>query len=141
MPFNLSTEARDAACTAIVELIDVDTPGEVHIYDSTGDGQPASPQVAVSTQVKLAGLVFSATAFGAASTGVCTANDFTPDTSVVGGTATWARVYNGGTVDPEDAVFDMDIGQDSGTLDFDNITFVTDGTADITSMTITVPEA
>ena len=50
----------------------LDTPlasGFLDIYDSTGTGQPATPDVAVTTQVKLAHLPLSATAFGAASAG------------------------------------------------------------------------
>ena len=43
----------------------LDTPlasGFLDIYDSTGTGQPATPDVAVTTQVKLAHLPLSATA-------------------------------------------------------------------------------
>ena len=137
MTFILSTAARNAACDGIVDLIDGGT-GAGTLVIRTGS-QPANPQTA-ATGTTLATLTFSATAFGAASAGVATASAITSDTNVdATGTAGWARVYDGDGVDPGDALFDMDIGQGSGTLDFDNTSFIAGGTAAISSMTITVP--
>lgn len=53
--------------------------GYLRIYDSTGAGQPATADDAVTTQVLLAELRWNATAFGAAMDGVITANPLTPD--------------------------------------------------------------
>jgi len=138
MPFVLATTARNAACDAIVDLIDAGVgAGILRIYDGS---QPANPQTAVSGQTLLATLTFSDPAFGAAATGVATASAITSDTNVdATSTASWARVLDSDGVDPTDAVFDMDIGQGSGTLSFDNTSFVAGGTAAISSMTVTVP--
>ena len=139
MVARISTVARNAGADGIVDLIDVGGTGETRIYTGT---QPANPQTALSGNTLLATLPFSATAFGAASAGVATANAITSDTSVdATGTATFARSLDGGGVDPTDVVIDMDIGQGSGTLDFDNVSFVIGGTAAISSMTVTVPES
>jgi len=139
MPLRLATTVRDGACNAIVDQIDADA-GAGTLVIRTG-GQPANPQTA-ATGTTLATLTFSATAFGASSSGVATASAITSDTSVdATGTAGWARIYEGDGADPGDAVMDMDIGQGSGTLDFDNTSFVIGGTAAISSMTVTVPES
>jgi len=137
MTFILATTARNAACDAIVDLIDAGA-GAGTLKIRTGS-QPANPQTA-ATGTLLATLTFSDPAFGAASTGVATASAITSDTNVDNsGTAGWARVYDSDGADPGDAVFDMDIGQGSGTLNFDNTVFVAGGTAAISSMSVTVP--
>ncbi len=139
MPFRLATTARNAACDGIVDLVDAGA-GAGLLKIRTG-AQPATPQTA-ATGTLLATLTFSDPAFGAASAGVATANAITSDTNVdATGTAGWARVYDSDDVDPTDSVFDMDIGQGSGTLNFDNTSFVAGGTAAISSMTVTVPES
>src|ERR1700690_906797 len=94
----------------------LDTPcnsGFIDIYDSTGTGQPATPDVAVTTQVKLAQLPRSATAFPAASAGSKTANAITNGTGLAVGPATWAQVYK---ADGVAAVIDGSLG--TGTTDF-----------------------
>ena len=135
MPLRLSTSARNAACNAIVDLIDGGA-GAGYIEIRTGT-QPATPQTAASGTL-LATLTFSDPAFGAASVGVATASAITSDTSVdADGTAAWARIYDSNN----NAIMDMDVGQGSGTLSFDDTSFLTGGTAAITLMTYTVPEA
>lgn len=139
MPLRLATTARDGACNAIVDLIDAGT-GAGTLVIRTGS-QPANPQTA-ATGTTLATLTFSDPAFGNSSSGVATANAITSDTNVdATGTAGWARIYDSDGADPADSVMDMDIGQGSGTLDFDNTSFVAGGTAAISSMTVTVPES
>lgn len=134
MAVELSTAARDAACDAIVDLIDSGGVGTIQIR--TG-AQPGSPNDAASGTL-LATLPFGATAFGSSSSGTATANAITSDTSVdATGTAGYARILNGSAA----TVADMDIGQGSGALDFDDTAFVAGGTAAISSMTITVPES
>ena len=138
MPLRLATTARNAACDGIVDLIDAGA-GAGTIVIRTG-AQPTNPQTA-ATGTTLATLTFTDPAFGAAATGVATASAITSDTSVdATGTAGWARIYDSDGADPGDSVMDMDIGQGSGTLDFDNTSFVIGGTAAISSMTVTVPE-
>ena len=134
MALELSTGARNAAADGIVDLIDSGGTGTIQIR--TG-AQPASPNDAASGTL-LATLTFSATAFGAAASGTATASAITSDTSVdATGTAGYARVLNGSAA----TVMDMDIGQGSGTLDFDDTSFISGGTAAISSFTLTVPES
>lgn len=136
MPFRIATIARNASANGAVDLIDAGTgnaQGEIRIYDGT---QPANPQTAPGGTL-LATLPMSNPAFGNAASGVATASAITSDTNVdATGTAAWARV-----VDRDgNAVMDLDIGQGSGTLNFDNTSFVAGGTAAITSFTYTQPE-
>lgn len=138
MPLRLATITRNAGCDGIVDIIDQDAAAGVLLI-RTG-AQPADPQTA-ATGTLLATLTFSDPAFGAAAAGVATASAITSDTSVdATGTAGWARILSSDAADPADAIMDMDIGQGSGTLDFDNTSFVIGGTAAISSMTVTVPE-
>ena len=132
--FTLSTAARNAACDALVDLIDAGTgAGALKIY--TGS-QPAGPDTSVSGQTLLATLPLSATAFGAASNGVATAASITSDADVdASGTAAWYRIEDGdGT-----AIVDGEIGTSGADLNFDSVNFVAGGTAAISSLTITVP--
>jgi uncharacterized protein (UPF0261 family) len=73
--------------------------------------QPATPDVAVTSQTLLATLDLSATAFSATSAGTKTANAITSGTAVATGTATWARAYKS---DGTTAVIDGSCGT-SGT--------------------------
>ena len=139
MPLRLATTARNAAADGIVDLVDAGA-GAGTIVIRTG-AQPSNPQTAATGTV-LATLTFSDPAFGNAATGTATASAITSDTNVdATGTAGWARVYDSDGADPGDAVMDMDIGQGSGTLSFDNTSFIAGGTAAISSMTLTCPES
>lgn len=75
----LSTAARNAACNATVDLIDVGTtnPTGQLVYRTAGD-------------VEVATLTFSNPAYGDAVAGVATANAITSDTSATGGVITKA---------------------------------------------------
>ncbi len=141
MTFRLADTARNAACNAIVDLIDDGASfGVIRIYQGT---QPANPQTSAAGSTLLVEIAFKDPAFGSAASGQA-AMDASPAPSAVvttGGTAQWARVLDSDKSDPNDAVFDMDVGQGSGTLSFDNTTFVASGTVTITSMTVTVPMA
>jgi len=118
----------------VVDAIDAGA-GAGYIEIRTGT-QPASPQVAATGNL-LATLTFNDPAFGSASVGVATGNSITSDTDVDDtGTAGWARVYDSNNT----AIMDMDIGQGSGTLSFDNVSFIAGGTAAISSFTVTMPE-
>lgn len=138
MPLRLAATARNAGANGVVDLIDVSPPGTIVIR--TG-AQPANPQTA-ATGTTLGTLTFSNPAFGNAAAGVATASSITSDTTAdATDTAGWARVYDGGAADPGDSVFDMDIGQGSGTLNFDDTSIIAGGTIAISSMTFTIPES
>lgn len=135
MPTNpkISTAARNAACDAVVDLVD---GGPAAGYIEIRDGAiPANPAAADSGNL-LATLTFSDPAFGAAATGVASANSITGDPSVVGGTGTYFRVKDStGTV-----IFQGTSGETDEDLIWNESTFVSTGTADITSFTVTMPE-
>jgi hypothetical protein len=82
----MANVAANAAADAVCALLN---NGYLRLYDGT---QPATGDTAVSGQVLLAELRFNATAFGAASGGVATANAIASDSAAdASGTATWAR--------------------------------------------------
>lgn len=117
----------------------LDTPcngGFMDIYDSTGTGQPATPDAAVTTQVKLASLPLSATAFGAAASGIKTANAITNGTGLAAGTATWFRVYKS---DHATAVIDGSAGTASTDLVLNDAAITVGGTVQVTSYTVSMP--
>lgn len=127
--WNLALNAAlDAPCAS----------GFIDIYDSTGTGQPATPDVAVTTQVKLAHLPLSATAFGAASAGVKTANAITNGTGLAVGTATWFRVYK---TDGTTAVIDGSAGTSATDLILNDAAITVGGTVAVTSYTVAMPVA
>lgn len=132
MAFRLSTSARNAACDAIVDLLDVG--GTASIRVRTGS-QPTN--VGDSDSGTLLGtLTCSATAFGSSSSGTATANSITSDSSADNsGTAGHFRMYSGGGT----CIADGTCGQGTGDLSFDNSTIVSGGVIAITSFTVTVP--
>jgi len=84
-----STAARDAATLAVTNLIS--TSGK--LVFRTSPSTVAAPGTAVAT------LTFSATAFGAPSSGTATANAITSDTNAAGGTVAFATLQtSGGTI-------------------------------------------
>jgi hypothetical protein len=124
-----------AACDAIVDLIDVGGTG--HLYIRSG-APPATPATADSGTL-LATLTFSATAFGSAnSSGVATASSITSDTNIAASAdAGHFRVKSGGGT----VIFQGTAGNsgDSADMTFDNKSLVAGGTCACTSMTVTVP--
>lgn len=128
----LATATNNAACDAVVDLIDSGGAGTIEIRSGT---QPATANDA-ATGTLLATLTFSATAFGAASAGVATAAAITQDASAdATGTATWARIKNGSAA----TVFDCDVGTTGATINLNTVSITTGGTVSITSFTITHP--
>ncbi len=127
-----STAERNAKLDAV--KADFNT-GYLRIYDSTGAGQPAGPDTAVSTQVLLAELRFNATAFPAASGGVLTANAITSDASAnATGTATWFRCLKS---DGTTALMDGSVGTATSNLILATVSIVAAAVVDVTAFTIT----
>src|SRR4051812_35077206 len=75
-----STAARNLIADDVTALLDVGGAGTLEFQ--------------TSGSVKVAACTFSATAFGNASTGVCTAAAITSDTNAVGGSVTKAVLKN-----------------------------------------------
>lgn len=120
----LSTAARDAGIAAIAALLN---NGDIQFYSSV-------PTLLVTCD-------FGATAFGAPSTGVVTANAISPGTAVASGDAVEARLRNSGG----DVIITATAGIDSGSPDFsfgdtagDNA-IVEDGTVTVNALTMTLP--
>lgn len=133
MAFRLGTAARNAACDAIVDLIDAGSPpGLLKIYSGA---QPAAVSDNPSGTL-LGTLTFSATAFGSSSAGTATASAITSDSSAdASNTAAHFAVYNAALT----PIADGDAAQGSGTMNFDNATIVLGGVIACTSFTVTVP--
>lgn len=110
--------------------------GHVTIYDSTGTGQPATPDVAVTTQVALVTLPLQATAAAAASGGSATMNTPTATAATASGNATWFRVYTSGGA----AVWDGSVGTSGADMNFSStIAFVNGIVYGITAWTVGEP--
>jgi hypothetical protein len=110
--------------------------GYLRIYDGT---QPADADTAITTQVLLAELRWNATAFGAASNGVATANAITSDSDAdATGTATWFRALrsNGTSV-----VFDGSVGTSGANLNFNSVAIQIHAAVAVTAFTYTQQKA
>jgi hypothetical protein len=128
----LTNAAASAAADAVRVLIDVGGAGYLRIYSGT---QPATADTALSGNTLLAELRFGATAFGAASNGVCTANAITQDSSAdATGTASFFRIFagNGTTV-----ILDGTVGTSGADINFNTVAFVLGAIIAITALTYT----
>ncbi len=133
MALRLATSARNAACDAIVDLLDAGA-GAGTIAIRTG-AQPTNVGDADGGTL-LGTCTFSDPAFGAAATGVATASAITSDSVADNsGTAGHFRAKDSNAA----IVFDGTCGQGSGDLSFDNSAIVAGGIIAITAFTITVP--
>ncbi len=123
MGLTLTTGARDAACNAIVDLIDVSSPGTLKIYTA-----------AFSTL--LATLTFSATAFGSSSTGTATANAITADSSAdATGTAAVFKIFDGAAAE----VLRGTVGTSGADINYNTVTWTTGDNIAVSSLTMTMP--
>jgi hypothetical protein len=106
--------------------------GFLDIYDGT---QPTTADTAIGAQVKLAHIGFNATAFGAGSAGVATANAFTPDSSAdATGTATWFRAYKANGTTP---VMDGSVGTSGANLNLNSVAISAGAAVTVSSFTLT----
>lgn len=132
MTYRLSTNARNKACDAIVDAVDVSGAGTLQVR--TG-AQPANVGDAAAGTL-LGTLTFNATAFGSASTGVATAASISSDTNAdASGTAGHFRLLDGAAAIHSDGT----CGLGSGDMNFDNNVIVVGGTIACSAMTVTQP--
>lgn len=118
-----------------------DTTGRINIY--TGS-QPADADDA-ATGTLLCTITLPADSAGSGASGVLTFNAVSDATVTASGTAGWARFYRTGDTAPgsaansSDVRLDVDIGEGSGTMSFDETDLVSGGTVSTSSITITMP--
>lgn len=115
---NLSDTAANAEANAFAPLCN---SGTINIYSGT---QPLNANTALSGNTLLATLTFSATAFGAPSGGVLTANPITSGTAVATGTATFARFVES---DGSTVICDVAVGTSGAGINISTTSIVTGG--------------
>lgn len=129
----MALQYRATTRNAMLDLVDSDigTSGFLRIYDGT---KPATADTALSGNTLLAECDLSATAFGAASGGVLTANSITAEASAPAtGTATFFRlVTSGGT-----CIVQGTVSTSGADLNLSTVSITTGDTVSITSFTIT----
>lgn len=118
----LTTAARNAACNAIVDLIDAGSGAGTLVFETSGD-------------VEVATLTFSDPAFGNAATGVATASAIASDTSATGGTIAQVSAYDSDAT----KVFELDAGTSSTYMIVSSTTVGPGDTVSCSSLTVTVP--
>jgi hypothetical protein len=124
MALTLSTAARNAACNAVVDLIDA------------GGG---AGYIEIGTAAMAAVLVknnFSATAFGNAATGVATAAAISDGTATGTGTAAEARIRDFAAAD---IITALTVGTSGSNINLSSVSISTSDVVSITSGTITMP--
>jgi hypothetical protein len=137
MAIRLADAARNAACNAIVDLLDVDAGAPTcKIYSGS---QPADADDAASGTLLATFTLDATAAFGSAGTGTATL-DATPVLSTTGaaaGTAGWFRFED----QSGDNVFDGSCGAtgSGADLELSTTTITLAGTVQITSGTFTIP--
>ena len=128
--YRLATAQRDNAVNPVGDALN---NGQIQIR--TGAQPTNVADAAGGTLLSEHG--FSATAFGAAATGVKTANAIAADTILASGTADHARFLTSVPAIHSDA--DVGMAGPSPSIVVDNDEFVLGGTATFTSLTMTCP--
>lgn len=124
MAVTLTTAAKNAACDAIVDLLDGGSG------DATGD-------IAFSTSVPATLCICNtaATAFGSASSGVATAGTIAQGTATAGGTIALALFRNKSNTE----IFRCAVSTSGSDINLTSVTISTSDTIDVSSLTVTVP--
>lgn len=131
----ISHAARSAACDAVVDLID---GGAGAGYMQIRTGSPPTNVADADAGTLLGTLTFSDPAFGAASSGVATANSITSDTDAdASGDAGHFRIKDSNNV----VIMQGTAGNAGDTPDlvFNNKAIVLGGTISCSSLTVTMP--
>ena len=116
----ISTAARNAACDAVVDLIDAGAAAGNLVFRTAGD-------------VEVATLPFSDPAFGAAATGVASASTITSDTNATGGTTTKATLEDSDA----NAVITATVGTSGSDINLSSTTIGAGDTVSVSSLTVT----
>ena len=124
MAVTLTTAARNAACNAIVDLIDAGSS------DSNGD-----LVIMTSGDVEVATLACSDPAFGNAATGVATASSISDDTDATGGTAALFKFQDKDNTE----VFRGSVGTSGEDLNLSSVAIGNGDTVSVSAFTATMP--
>lgn len=135
MATRITNAARSAAADAIVDLIDLDGVGTSTLEIRSGS-QPASAEDADAGSL-LATFTLPDPCFGAAASGVATANAITGVTGTGAGTAGHFRVKDGDGTTIMDGSITASGG--GGDLELNTVTISVGVDIDITSWTVTMP--
>lgn len=124
MAVTLTTAARNAACDAIVDLIDGGSG------DATGD-------IAFSTSVPATLCIcnMASTAFGSSASGVATAAAIAQGTVATAGTIALALFRNKANTE----IFRCAVGTSGSDINLSSVAVSVSDTIDVTSLTFTVP--
>ena len=124
MALTLSTATRNAACNAVVDLIDSGTSlGKLKIYTAAED-------------VLLCTNLFANPAFGNSATGVATANAIANGTAVATGTAAVGKITDGADAD---VITGLVVAAGSGDISLNSVSITEGDVISVTSMSITTP--
>jgi len=130
MAITLTDAVRNAACNAIVDLVDAGAgAGTLEIKSA------ASTTAGVN---EVATLTFSTTAFGAAGASVqgrADADTITPDTAAAGGTAGFYTVFDSNNL----AIWQGTVAASGADLNLSSVTITGGDTVSVSSFTLTVP--
>ncbi len=119
----LTTASRNAACDAVVDLIDAQAASGTLVCETATDA-------AVAT------LTFANTAFGAAAAGVATANTIASDTNATGGTIAQVSFYDA----TGNKILEATAGTGGGVeFTFSSLTVGSGDTVSVSSCTVTQP--
>lgn len=120
----LSTAARNAACNAIVDLLDVgstNAAGQI-VFETSGNAEVAT-------------LPLSNPGFGAAATGTATASAITSDTNATGGTIDHASIQDRN----EAEVILATCGTSGADINLSSLVIGAGDTVSMSSLTVTQP--
>lgn len=132
MATRIPTGRRNAAADSVVDALDAGAAAGT--LDVRSGAQPASANDA-ATGTLLATFTLGDPAFGAASTGVATANAVANTTGLAAGTAGWFRAKDS----DGNAVLDGSVGTSGEDLNLNTTTISVGVTVSLTSWTVTMP--